>query len=256
LITFYDFGGAAPPPALPTTNLIAWYDPSDITTLFQDAAMTTPVTASGQNVRAILDKSGLGNHLIHSAGATMTYTDSGGLKSISFSNTYLQTTTFAGANALSQLSMIAAWNLGTRANCIPFIMGSSTAFTARGLEVQHSSTGPVTNVYVNPTTIFAFNTGNLVGAARVVNAWFDGTAAAGLKAGLRIDGAPITVASGTSASTVTPNCTALRLPSFATVSGGGAHGELYGLALYSDVKSGADLIDAEEHMAAKAGISI
>jgi len=40
----------------------AWYDPSDLTTLFQDAAGTTPVTAPGQVVGRILDKSGRGNH--------------------------------------------------------------------------------------------------------------------------------------------------------------------------------------------------
>ena len=34
-----------------------WYDPSDITTLFQDTAGTTPVTASGQTVALMLDKS-------------------------------------------------------------------------------------------------------------------------------------------------------------------------------------------------------
>jgi hypothetical protein len=40
----------------------AWYDPSDITTLFQDDAGTTPVTAAGQSVGRMLDKSGRGNH--------------------------------------------------------------------------------------------------------------------------------------------------------------------------------------------------
>jgi hypothetical protein len=40
----------------------AWYDPSDITTLFQDDAGTTPVTAAGQSVGLMLDKSGRGNH--------------------------------------------------------------------------------------------------------------------------------------------------------------------------------------------------
>lgn len=34
-----------------------WYDPSDTTTLFQDSAGTTPVTASGQPVGLMLDKS-------------------------------------------------------------------------------------------------------------------------------------------------------------------------------------------------------
>lgn len=40
----------------------ALYDPSDISTLFQDEAGTTPVTAVEQFVGRILDKSGRGNH--------------------------------------------------------------------------------------------------------------------------------------------------------------------------------------------------
>ena len=44
------------------TALAAWYDPSDLTTLFQDSAGTTPVTAAGQPVGLILDKSGNGYH--------------------------------------------------------------------------------------------------------------------------------------------------------------------------------------------------
>ena len=41
-----------------------WYDPSDLTTMFQDRAGTTPVTADGQTVGKILDKSGRGNHAV------------------------------------------------------------------------------------------------------------------------------------------------------------------------------------------------
>src|SRR5688500_2559990 len=40
----------------------AWYDPSDFSTMFQDSAGTTPVTAAGQPVGKINDKSGRGNH--------------------------------------------------------------------------------------------------------------------------------------------------------------------------------------------------
>lgn len=39
-----------------------WYDPSDLSTLFQDAAGTIPVTAAGQPVGMMRDKSGRGNH--------------------------------------------------------------------------------------------------------------------------------------------------------------------------------------------------
>lgn len=51
-----------------------WFDPSDITTLFQDSAGTTPVTASGQPVGKILDKSGRGLHATQAtAGSRPTY---------------------------------------------------------------------------------------------------------------------------------------------------------------------------------------
>lgn len=46
-----------------------WYDPSDLSTLFQDAAGTIPVTAAGQPVGLILDKSkgpALGPEIINS----------------------------------------------------------------------------------------------------------------------------------------------------------------------------------------------
>lgn len=39
-----------------------WYDPSDFSTMFTDSAGTTPVTAVGQVVGKILDKSGNGFH--------------------------------------------------------------------------------------------------------------------------------------------------------------------------------------------------
>ena len=48
----------------------AWYDPSDLSTLFQDAAGTTPVTADGDPVGLMLDKSGNVNHAIQSVAAS------------------------------------------------------------------------------------------------------------------------------------------------------------------------------------------
>ena len=39
-----------------------WFDPSDLTTLFQDSAGSTPVTGPNQSVGKILDKSGRSNH--------------------------------------------------------------------------------------------------------------------------------------------------------------------------------------------------
>lgn len=47
----------------------AWYDPSDLSTMFQGAEGTTPVTAGGQPVGGILDKSGRGNHATQATAA-------------------------------------------------------------------------------------------------------------------------------------------------------------------------------------------
>lgn len=46
-----------------------WLDPSDLTTLFQDSAGTTPVTAAGQSVGLVLDKSGRGHHATQATAA-------------------------------------------------------------------------------------------------------------------------------------------------------------------------------------------
>lgn len=57
--------GAAPWTPLDLgTSLLAWYDPSDLSTLYQDTAGTVPVTATGQPVARMNDKSGNGNYLL------------------------------------------------------------------------------------------------------------------------------------------------------------------------------------------------
>lgn len=64
---------------------VAWYDPSDQATLFQDSAGTTPVTATGQPVGKMLDKSGNGNHLTQATAASRpTYTLSGEIAWLAF----------------------------------------------------------------------------------------------------------------------------------------------------------------------------
>ncbi|CAH0447825.1 hypothetical protein SM033_00001 [Vibrio phage vB_VpaM_sm033] len=53
-------------PGVPTASwpdAVAIFDMTDVTTLYQDAGMTTPVTAAGQSVAKIEDLSGNGNHM-------------------------------------------------------------------------------------------------------------------------------------------------------------------------------------------------
>lgn len=56
--------------AIISENDGAWFDPSDLSTLYQDAAGTTPVTAVEQPVGKMLDKSGNGYHATQSITAS------------------------------------------------------------------------------------------------------------------------------------------------------------------------------------------
>ena len=62
-----------------------WFDPSDLTTMFQDALGTIPVTKNGDPVGLIKDKSGNGNHGIQTlSSARPTYQTDGILQWLKF----------------------------------------------------------------------------------------------------------------------------------------------------------------------------
>jgi len=77
---------AAPPPFDPLDLFKAgekggWYDPSDMSSLFQDSAGTIPVTANNQPVGMMKDKSGRNNHLLQTtAGFRPLFKTSGGFR--------------------------------------------------------------------------------------------------------------------------------------------------------------------------------
>ena len=76
---FYDNATFSPLSLFAASEVGVWYDPSDLTTMFQDSAGTTPVTADGQPVGKILDKSGRGNHASQATAASRPLKTSTGL---------------------------------------------------------------------------------------------------------------------------------------------------------------------------------
>jgi hypothetical protein len=80
---------AAWTPATPGLAFVGWYDPSDISTLWKDTARTIPVTADGDLVAAMDDKSGNGNRVfqatsgnrpVYRAGSGKPYLEGDGTK--------------------------------------------------------------------------------------------------------------------------------------------------------------------------------
>lgn len=149
-----------------------WYDPSDFSTLFQDTAGTVPVTAVGQSVARINDKSGRGNHATQSNASQqpILLQDAGGRYYLYFDGTddFLVTGTitpgtdkvqvFAGVRKLSDAAQGILLETGYNVvdGGISWILPSSAAtpgyrFTTRGTATSNAivSTGyaaPITNV--------------------------------------------------------------------------------------------------------------
>lgn len=95
-----------------------WWQPSDIDTLFQDTAGTTPVTADGQTVARVNDKIGSSNALQASASLRPVYKD------------------LTGAFSPSLLSpALAAWHDATDLTTLWQDTGATTPITADGQTV-------------------------------------------------------------------------------------------------------------------------
>lgn len=133
-----------------------WLDPSDFSSMFQDSAGTTPVTALGQPVGKILDKSGRGNHATQATAASrpILQQDSNGkyylsfdgvddgmaTASINFTGTDKMTViagvrkaSSVGTQCLIELSVSKNVNAGVFAVFSPLTNGAdSIAYTSKG----------------------------------------------------------------------------------------------------------------------------
>lgn len=247
LMHFPESGGE-----LPMGGMLLWLDPSDLSTMFQNTNFTNPVTADGDPVGSMLDKSGLGNHVVR-VGASMVYRTDGTLHWIEYANTYLRCSTFSGASSIPQLSTFHGWKLrgGGSTNRINLVL-CNTAITAVAIEWQEQSN---TTIYTNAIvqSIGAAST-----APSIEEIYFDGTASGFAKLKFQKNlNTPITFGGSTPTATTTPaSCTEFRWPCFNTGFPGGGGGEVTGIVLYSQLYSGAELLQIKEYYAQKTGIII
>lgn len=124
----------------------AWYDPSDLSTLFKDAAGSQPVTADGDPVGLMRDKSGNGNHATQTVSAARPiYKTNGVLHWLQFDGV---DDDLSAPFSLTKEILYAAGVSSTtpsQFNCIVSVGGGGTS--GAGLELLTS--GLVTDVFGN-----------------------------------------------------------------------------------------------------------
>jgi len=143
--------------AIPTISALfandapgVWYDPSDLTTLFQDTAGTTPVTTAGQTVALMLDKSGNDLHATQAtAAARPEYQTDGTLHWLEFDGVddYMVTPTITPGAGLSA-QFFAGVNVATpKSNNSPVYQYGDAPFSSTGALLKFATGDGSTDAY-------------------------------------------------------------------------------------------------------------
>jgi hypothetical protein len=125
---------------------LAWFDASDISTLYQDTAQTIPVTADGDPVGFMADKSGNNLFVTQStAGSRPTYRTSGGLHWLEFDGSADYLANVAPAlRVVGDLTLVVGVLKVTAAAFGPFISCQTNAGTINQYEFRASNAGTAT----------------------------------------------------------------------------------------------------------------
>lgn len=220
----------------------AWYDPSDLSTVWQDAAGTTPATA-GDPVGRIDDKSGNGNHATQSTStARPTLQTSGGLYYLEFVvDDFMQTAAFA--------SPLAQPNFISLAGLLP----DSTSVSALYFDGLASGSRHYSYANKNSTAILVGTDGGSYSGTEPdgtsTNVWsfnFDGASSY-----LRQDGTQVatgnTGATTFGGLTLMGNITPVASPHTTN---------MHGFVLVNRALTGGEIDDLESYLAEKSGVTL
>lgn len=234
-----------------------WFDPSDLGTMFQDAAGTTPVTGADQVVGLIRDKSGRGNHasqatqaskpILRNAGALWWLEFDGVddfLVTASIPFVSAQMATFASIRKVSDaaLSVLAESSANIGLSDGTFILlapaGNAQPTVLCGFKgtTRVDRTSPAN--LAAPVTLVMAGIANIAGPST------------------RLDVNNVTVASGVES---LGTGTFLSNPLYIGRRGGTSlafNGLVYGLVVFGDSMTSADITATQTYLGAKAGLSI
>ena len=188
-----------------------WYDPSDLSSMFQDSAGTTPVTAVGQPVGKILDKSGRGNHATQATAAArpVLQQDGNGKYYLAFDGVddFLSTASI-DFSATDKMTVVAGVAItGTAVGTIAEFSTDASVHNGAWSYYQRTTSAAQTAFLLRGTdiTLKQFTTGG-TSRKEVASCAFDiAQASRDLEIAARINGAAQTMVTGGSASAGTGN---------------------------------------------------
>jgi hypothetical protein len=156
----------------------AFYDPSQVSSLFQDLAGTVPVTASGQAINQMRDLSGNANHAAPPvATSEPLYILSGGLHAADADGTNDRFVCAGGGGSTTAFYLCLSFELDTLVPAAQILWDDSNAGNG-GFRVIVRSTGRLDVETRNGTTNTAvFSAAGAVVASTkyVLSVWYDGT---------------------------------------------------------------------------------
>lgn len=226
----------------------AWYDPSDRATLFQDTAGTEPVTAIGQPVALILDKSGNSNHALQSAPSTRPIWRGDHLE-FDGANDSLGTAPidFRGASAVT--IALATYRTNTAAHEL-LGLGANPMALNGAFSIEPSYSSGFFSAYVRGAAAARkYETGNPINQKNYATIGLKLTAARDAAVSLRINGVESSAATAGAA----PNGTAFGPYPLYIGRRGGTAGTVFGGRVYSIVVRGAEataqeIADLEDYL--------
>lgn len=240
----------------------AWFDPSDLSSMFQDAAGTTPA-AYGQPVGLILDKSGNGNHASQ-ATATARPTlmqDAGGRPYLSFDGVddFMVTGIVDFSTTDEMLAIAGVHKLNSAGTTSPAILNGDTGSTtgAFALYAPHTATRQYGWSVGGGSQNFRAVDGGLAAPHTAVQSLLSKISSANSDARLtaRLDGVTLTTFSSNIAGTATP---AFRADTFRIGAQLATYfkGRIYSLIVRGKLPTDDELAGAENHVAQKTGVTL
>jgi hypothetical protein len=233
-----------------------WYDPSDLSTMFQDSAGTTPVTTTGQSVCKINDKSGNNLHASQATtGKCPVLQSEGGRYYLAFNggNVLITNTVDLGSFSYistvygiyigsTSLSVVSEFSANTNTNAKAFYPLVINGESAGHFEACANGSSSATHDLVQ-TTSSSFTSGNKLLATTVID---NTKSVAADRIVLRANG------SGQGTSTVLDTASSSNLGNYPFYIGGrgttptiGLTGRIYSIVSVTKLLTGDDLFNIE-----------